>query len=460
MNSTVFSIPIDLRSAVVPQIRFWQRLDFPGDGLDSGSVWVSRDDSSPLEFLQRYWGTSPGWTETVLDLTPYKGLPSVRLYFQVLTDGAVSADGWHIDDVVVKETPPCTSLAIAPSSASPGATAGSQIVSVFGVPTGCTGNSWVAAGDGAWLSVFPTAGTGPGTVTVSWTQNPTRSPRSSSASIAGFTFSVTQAPPPADPKNDFNRDGWMDLVFRHLTTGDLVVWWMNGTTRTSSQYLNPYHVGANWRLAGTGDFNGDGKPDILWQEETAGDLVVWFMNGINRTSYSYLSIMRPADPAWKVATVADMNGDTKPDLVWQHSSNGQLAAWMLDGTTVTSRVSLNPWAVVDNNWKIVNSGDFNGDGKTDLLWKHSTEGFLIVWMMDGINRTSVEWLSPYKLLDVAWQVVAAGDIDGDHKVDLVFQHPVDGRLVAWYLNGVSRIAAQMLTPDHVLDPKWRIAAPK
>jgi hypothetical protein len=235
---------------------------------------------------------------------------------------------------------------------------------------------------------------------------------------------------------------------------------MNGTSRTSSQSLNPYHVNTNWRLAGSGDFNGDGKPDILWQEETAGDLVVWFMDGVNRTSYSYLSIPRPADPAWKVATIADMNGDTKPDLVWQHSVTGQLAAWMLDGTTVTSRVSLNPWSVVDNNWKIVNSGDFNGDGKPDLLWKHSVEGFLIVWMMDGVNRTSTEWLSPFKLLDVAWEVVAAGDIDGDHKVDLVFQHPVDGRLVAWYMDGVSRIASQMLTPDHVLDPLWRIAVPK
>jgi hypothetical protein len=154
----------------------------------------------------------------------------------------------------------------------------------------------------------------------------------------------------------------------------------------------------------TGDFNGDGKADWLWQEEAAGDLVVWLMNGASRSSYNYLSIPRPADPLWKVASVADMNGDGTPDLVWQHASSGALAAWMMNGTTVVDRVSVDPGVIADVNWKVVSTGDFNGDGKTDLLWKHMTSGYLIVWMMNGVTRTSVEWLSPYQLVDREWQI--------------------------------------------------------
>ncbi len=35
----------------------------------------------------------------------------------------------------------------------------------------------------------------------------------------------------------------------------------------------------NWSIAGVGDFNGDGKSDILWRH-TSGVNYVWYMNGV------------------------------------------------------------------------------------------------------------------------------------------------------------------------------------
>src|SRR5947208_15435467 len=91
-------------------------------------------------------------------------------------------------------TPPtCTSFTINPSSASPGSAADSQSVSITGAPSGCQGGSWSASGNGSWLTVSPTSGSGSGSTTVSWTQNASSSSRSGSASIAGNAFSVTQA---------------------------------------------------------------------------------------------------------------------------------------------------------------------------------------------------------------------------------------------------------------------------
>jgi hypothetical protein len=211
--------------------------------------------------------------------------------------------------------------------------------------------------------------------------------------------------------------------------------------------LNPPRVNTNWRVAGLGDVNGDGSPDIIWQEETAGDLVVWFMSGVTRTGYAYLSIPRPTDPLWKVVAVADMNGDTKPDLVWQHSTSGAVAAWMLDGTTVTSRVSLDPGTVADANWKVVGACDFNRDGQTDLLWKHSTDGSLVIWWMWGTFRWSYSWVDPNRLLDNDWG-------------DIIFQNKRDGRLAVWLMAFETRLQSLMLSPDHVADPRWRIVAPK
>ncbi len=90
-------------------------------------------------------------------------------------------------------TTTCTSFSIGSTGANPGASSGSQSVTVTGSPSGCQGGSWSASGNGSWLTVSPTSGLGSGSTTVSWTQNTSTSARSSSATIAGNSFNVTQA---------------------------------------------------------------------------------------------------------------------------------------------------------------------------------------------------------------------------------------------------------------------------
>ncbi len=54
-----------------------------------------------------------------------------------------------------------------------------------------------------------------------------------------------------------------------------------------------------------------------------------------------------------------------------------------------SRLSLGtPGIVSGMKWKIVSTGDFNGDGKSDILWRHSSTGKVIIWLMGGISKSS------------------------------------------------------------------------
>ena len=70
---------------------------------------------------------------------------------------------------------------------------------------------------------------------------------------------------------------------------------MNGTTFNSSVFLGV--VATPWQMAGTGDFNGDGKPDIVWQNTATGDRYLWLMNGPAFNAGVYLGTV---DPSWQI----------------------------------------------------------------------------------------------------------------------------------------------------------------
>jgi hypothetical protein len=58
------------------------------------------------------------------------------------------------------------------------------------------------------------------------------------------------------------------------------------------------------------------------------------------------------DVDWRIVGVIDMDGNGKPDLVWQNVATGGLAVWFMDGIRIAGRY-LNPETVSDPNWRIV-----------------------------------------------------------------------------------------------------------
>ena len=59
----------------------------------------------------------------------------------------------------------------------------------------------------------------------------------------------------------------------------------------------------------------------------------------------------------------DFNGGGKDDIVWSNSSTGSKLAWIMAGGSIVNSSIL----LTDPAWSIVQYGDFNGDGRTDLL---------------------------------------------------------------------------------------------
>jgi len=250
---------------------------------------------------------------------------------------------------------------------------------------------------------------------------------------------------------DFNGDGKTDILWRNKSTGQNVVWLMNGTTYSSYAELLQV-TDTNWEIVGTGDFNGDGKTDILWRNKSTGQNVVWYMNGAVYSSYTEL--MQVTDTNWQIVGTGDFNSDGKTDILWRNKSTGQDIVWYMNGATYSSYAEL--MQVTDTNWQIVGTGDFNSDGMMDILWRNRRTGENGVWFMDG--TTFKNWAPILQVTDTNWQIVGTGDFNSDGKVDILWRNKSTGQNIVWFMNGA--IYSSYAELIQVTDTNWEVVGPK
>ena len=259
--------------------------------------------------------------------------------------------------------------------------------------------------------------------------------------------------------HDINGDGGSDLVWQHQTNGQLATWYMHGATVVGTQSLSiPAVADTNWKVVGTGDLNGDGFADLVWQHATSGSLATWALRGSTVVNTQLLSIPVVADTGWKINAVGDLNGDGRSDIVWQHATLGTLAVWLMNGSVVQNTLLLSIPIMPDPNWQIAGAGDINGDGRADLIWQNHATGGLAAWQMNGATVGLQRVLSHNVMLDTAWTVQGVGDVSGDGAADLIFQR-TDGNLAVWYLNGFNVIFQGVMSIDRIADSNWKVAGP-
>jgi ELWxxDGT repeat protein len=247
---------------------------------------------------------------------------------------------------------------------------------------------------------------------------------------------------------DFNKDQKSDILWRN-DDGAVAIWQMDGTTTLSSAVIGT--PATTWRIAGTGDFNGDQKSDILWRNDDSA-VAIWQMDGLTPTVKTVVTAAT-ATTDWKIAGTGDFNGDSKSDILWR-KDDGTVALWQMDGTNT---LATNVIGYVSNDWKIAGTGDFNGDGTADILWRNN-DGQVAIWTMNGTTALSKDLVTPYPSIDNSWKISGTGDFNADGKSDILWRND-NGAVETWLMNGATVTAANLVTPNPVVDNTWKIAAP-
>src|SRR6266705_4080724 len=220
-------------------------------------------------------------------------------------------------------------------------------------------------------------------------------------------------------EGDFNGDGKLDLAVSNYGANSVSVLLGNGDGTFKAPQTFP--VGVHPALVAVGDFNGDGKPDLAVSSVGDNTVSVFLGNGDGTFLPALISAVG-ANP-WYFA-VGDFNGDGILDLAVSdygcsldcNTSPSNTVTVLLGNGDGTFRPA--PSLTVGNGPAGVTVGDFNGDGKLDLAVANVNENTLSVLLGNGDGT----FQAPHTFADPGMThpyFVAVGDFNGDGKPDLV-----------------------------------------
>jgi hypothetical protein len=228
---------------------------------------------------------------------------------------------------------------------------------------------------------------------------------------------------------DLNGDNRADIVARQRTDASLWYWAGQG----SSRFDQRERLGSGWTafnaLALPGDWNGDGRDDVIARRRS--DSSLWLYPGVRGSALGSPTLIgRGWSSVSAIIAPGDWDRDGTADLIARRT-DGEL--WLYPGSGrgafgVPRRLGVG-WSGMT---AIVGPGDWNGDGVPDVIARRANGE---LWLYPGSGRGG---FGVARRIGTGWNsvgsIVGSGDIDGDRVLDLVAWRS-DGVMLLYSGNG-------------------------
>lgn len=227
---------------------------------------------------------------------------------------------------------------------------------------------------------------------------------------------------------DFNGDGNSDILW--INDGFQMSNWL-GTQDTGAFAVNDANALTSYEgdyFAGSGDFDGDGYDDLLWWDYWY-SVSTWSGTETGGFVKNPASPITTNSGDWIPFGVGDFNGDGLDDILWQNLGIDAVSNWLSTGDGGFTVNDANAFHQVPDHWLVIGVGDFNGDGYDDILWYHSQDlpgddppALLSNWLGTETGGFIVNDANALVVVPQGWFVAGVGDYDGDGRSDVLWRN--------------------------------------
>jgi hypothetical protein len=250
---------------------------------------------------------------------------------------------------------------------------------------------------------------------------------------------------------DLNGDKRSDIVTGAGAGGGPHVKAFNGATGAVHKDFLAFDAGFNGGVrVAVGDVNGDGVPDIAAAAGPGGGPHVKVFNGIQGNLLHDFFAFDPSFQGGVTVAVGDVNGDGFADVITGAGPGGGPHVKAFSGATGSPLAAFDAFAPSFQGGVFVAAGDVNGDGRADIVVGAGAGGGPHVKVFNGIQGNL---LHDFFAFDPSFQGgvrVAAGDLNGDGRADVIAgAGPGGGPHVRAFsgVNGSPFAAVDMFAPD-------------